>query len=104
MVTSSTTTRLWCSVCVGHVGEERPQGCSDSHSFFFFYRCEESVKLYRDGATVICRLPGGETAAGESAVRDSQDATEAGRAVCPARGAREGGGAGGGGGPGVNLG
>lgn len=47
----------------------------------------------------MCRLPGGEAAAGESAVRDSQDATEAGRAVCPAGGAREGGG----GGPGVNL-
>lgn len=46
-----------------------------------------------------CRLSGGETAARESAVRDSQDATEAGRAVCSAWGAREGGG----GGPRVNL-
>lgn len=39
-----------------------------------------------------CRLSGGETAAGESAVRDSQDAAEAGRAVPSAGGARGGGG------------
>lgn len=43
---------------------------------------------------LLCRLPGGEAAAGESAVRDSQDATAAGGAVLPAGGARgQGGGA-----------
>lgn len=44
----------------------------------------------------LCRPSGGEAAPGESAVRDSQDAAEAGGAVRPAGGAGGGGGAKGG--------
>lgn len=82
------------------MGEDCLQGCRVSDSFQFGVLKNQGKFRPSDTRAVIysrCRLSGGETAAGESAVRDSQDATEAGRAVCSAWGA------GGGGGPRVNL-
>lgn len=46
------------------------------------------IETERNDRFFLCHLSGGETATRESAVRDSQDTTEAGRAVCPAWGAR----------------
>lgn len=84
------------SLCEGHVGYSCLQGCSVSSVQFRWLKW--SVKLYRNRKRwqicFLCRLLGGKTATRESAVRDSQDATEAGRAVRPAGGERGGGGGG----------
>lgn len=97
MCKQSKKNRPISGLCEGHVGYSCLQGCSISS--VQFRRLKWSAELYRNRKRwqicFLCRLLGGKTATRESAVRDSQDATEAGRAVRPAGGERGGGGGGG---------
>lgn len=96
MCKQSKKNRPISSLREGHVGYSCLQGCSVSS--VQFRRLKWSAKLYRNRKRwqicFLCRVLGGKAATGESAVRDSQDATEAGRAVRPAGGERGGGGGG----------